>query len=65
MQKKQLEFTTIINEAFAQYERKIVAFMATNREKYEVFARAIAPNLESDSDIYSRIAFDLIGKFPV
>jgi len=61
MQKKQLEFTTIINEAFAQYERKIVAFMATNREKYEVFARAIAPNLESDGDIYSRIAFAILS----
>ena len=61
MKKNQLEFTTIINEAFASYERSIVAYIAVNRDKYEVFARTIAPNLESDAEVYARIAFAILS----
>lgn len=61
MKKNQLEFTTIVNDAFASYERRIVAYMAENRDKYEVFARTIAPNLDADADIYARIAFAILS----
>lgn len=61
MKRAQLEFTTILNEAFAVYEKRIVAYMTENREKYEGFARLIAPNLDDESAIYSRIAFAILS----
>lgn len=61
MKKNQLEFTSILNDAFAQYERQIVRFMAENKAVYEEFARAITPNLLKDSDVYSRVAFAILS----
>jgi thermostable 8-oxoguanine DNA glycosylase len=61
MKKTQLEFTTILNDAFAQYEKRIIGYMASNREKYEGFARFITPNLDIDADIFARIAFAILS----
>lgn len=61
MNKKQLEFTTILNDAFAQYERRIAAYMFANKEKYESFARIITPSSYTDAAIYSRIAFAILS----
>lgn len=56
MNKNQLEFTTILNDSFAQYERRIIAYIAENKDKYEGFARMITPGAYTDDEIYSRIA---------
>lgn len=62
MKKAQLEFTTILNDAFAQYERKIFIFMATNREKYEGFARLnLEPKSHSRDEVLQRIAFAILS----
>lgn len=61
MNKKQLEFTTILNDAFAQYERRIAAYMFANKEKYEGYARVITPGAYTDDEIYSRIAFAILS----
>lgn len=61
MKKAQLEFTTILNDAFAQYERRIVAYIFANKLKYEGFAQVITPDLTSPDAIYSRIAFAILS----
>jgi thermostable 8-oxoguanine DNA glycosylase len=61
MKKTQLEFTTILNDAFAQYEKRIVAYVAANRSKYIAFAEGIAPKAFDDDEIYSRIAFAILS----
>jgi len=61
MNKKQLEFTTILNDSFAQYERRIAAYIFANKEKYEGFARIITPGAYTDDEIYSRIAFAILS----
>src|SRR3990167_6856126 len=61
MKQKQLEFSTILNDVFAHYERKIALYMYHNKDKYEVFARAITPSAYSDEEIYSRIAFAILS----
>lgn len=61
MNKKQLEFTTVLNHAFGQYERKIFAYIAENREKYEGFARMITPTRVTSDILYERIAFAILS----
>jgi thermostable 8-oxoguanine DNA glycosylase len=61
MNNKQLEFTTIINHAFSQYEKRIVTYMATYKLQYEVYAQAITPSSYSDEEIFSRIAFAILS----
>lgn len=61
MKPQQLAFTTILNDAFAQYERQIVAYMAKNKSKYLSFAQFITPDYASDTAIYSRIAFAILS----
>lgn len=61
MKRDQLEFSTILNDAFAQYERRIIAYIAKNRELYEGFARNITPSAYSNDDIYSRVGFAILS----
>jgi thermostable 8-oxoguanine DNA glycosylase len=65
MNKAQLEFTTIINHSFAEYEKRIVAYITKEEGKEKLkhlhFARMISPNLDSDADIYYRIAFAILS----
>jgi thermostable 8-oxoguanine DNA glycosylase len=61
LKQKQLEFTTVINEAFAQYERKIVAYMAAHKLEYEMYANAITPSAYSNAEIFSRVAFAILS----
>lgn len=61
MNKKQLEFTTILNDAFAQYERRIAQYMFENKEKYEGFARVITPGAYTDDEIFHRITFAILS----
>jgi thermostable 8-oxoguanine DNA glycosylase len=61
MKKAQLEFTTVLNDAFAQYEKRIVTYVTLNKELYSQFARDIAPKSFSDDEIYSRIAFAILS----
>ena len=61
MTPKQLAFTTILNDAFAQYERRIASYMFENKEKYEGFARVITPGSYTDDEIFHRIAFAILS----
>lgn len=61
MKKNQLEFVSILNDAFAQYERRIATYIIANKAKYEVFAGAITPDLSKANDVYSRIAFAILS----
>lgn len=61
MKKSQLEFTSILNEAFAQYEKRIVAYVVANKTKYEQFASAITPKEYSDDEIFTRVAFAILS----
>jgi thermostable 8-oxoguanine DNA glycosylase len=61
MNKKQLEFTTILNDAFTQYERRIASYMFDNKEAYEGFARVITPGSYTDDEIFYRVAFAILS----
>lgn len=61
MKKPQLEFTTILNDAFAQYEKRIITYCANNRDKYLGFARILTPAVYTDDIIYQRIAFAILS----
>jgi len=61
MNNKQLEFTTIINHAFSQYEKRIVTYMAAHKLQYEVYAQAITPSSYTAEEIFSRIAFAILS----
>jgi thermostable 8-oxoguanine DNA glycosylase len=61
MNKKQLEFTTILNDAFSQYEKRIASYMFANKEKYEGFARVITPARYTEDEIFHRVAFAILS----
>jgi len=61
MKKTQLEFTTILNDAFTQYEKRIVAYIMANKTRYESFARNVAPITFSDDEIFARVAFAVLS----
>lgn len=61
MKKSQLEFTSILNDAFAGYEKRIIGYMAENRLLYEENGRQRTPNLRDGADIFSRIAFAILS----
>lgn len=61
MKKPQLEFTTILNHAFAQYEKRIVNYIVNHKDTYLGMARFITPAVYDDDTIYSRIAFAILS----
>lgn len=61
MNRKQLEFTTILNDVFAQYERRIAQYIFANKEKYEGFAHVITPGKYTDDEIFYRVAFAILS----
>jgi len=61
MNSSQLEFTTILNEAFTRYEKRLIAYMAAHKLEYEVYAEAITPLNYTQDVIYSRLAFAILS----
>ena len=61
MKNPQLTFTTILEDSFAQYERKILAYVEANHKRYTAFAEQITPSLTSKEQVYSRVAFAILS----
>lgn len=61
MKKDQLEFVSILNDAFSQYEKRIASYIVANRETYTANATFITPNYGDDSAIFARIAFAILS----
>ena len=61
MDNKQLAFSTILNDAFAQYERRIAHYCLNNKDKYVGMAKMITPDLSDKEAVYARIAFAILS----
>ncbi len=61
MKKSQLEFVSILNDAFSQYEKRIAEYIHANREVYEANAKLITPSPDDADAIFARIAFAILS----
>ena len=61
MNKKQLEFTSILNDAFGQYERRISNYMKEKKDEYIMNATFITPGSYTDDEIFYRVAFAILS----
>jgi len=50
-----------LDDAFAQYEKRIVAYMAAHKLEYEIYAMTITPCNYDRREIYYRVAFAILS----
>ncbi len=61
MKKNQLEFVSILNDAFSAYEKRIAEYIRANREVYEANATLITPSPDDADAVFARIAFAILS----